>query len=174
MVYALSDHEYFHMTSIELQTQTLFCIIPRTYSLPAKNDDNRKRAIIAYVVSNRRQIIKLLVLLRWSRDSTQEVERCMNLVAFLQRQNFQLERAVESLKATRESLLTARVRNYDLVTAVDVFSAGTYTRLPNMFKVSTPLETSSIMSSLLICHHRTLSLLPRKCLQRRYCSFCKS
>lgn len=91
--------------------------------------------IIEYVVATRRQVIKLLVLLRWSRDNTKDVERSMNLISFLQRQNFQLERAVDGLKAVRDLLLNARVRNYDILTAVDVLSKGDYLRLPPIFKV---------------------------------------
>ena len=104
-------------------------------SLPARSDVDRKRMIIEYVVATRRQVIKLLVLLRWSRDNTKDVERSMNLISFLQRQNFQLERTVDGLKAVRDLLLNARVRNYDILTAVDVLSKGDYLRLPPIFKV---------------------------------------
>ena len=96
--------------------------------------------IIDFVLATRRQVVKLLVLLRWSRDNTRVVQRCMNLIAFLQRQNFQLERAVDSLKSVQDALLSARIRNYDLLTAVDVLSAGQYVRLPRNFNVIVPLN----------------------------------
>ena len=77
-------------------------------SLPSQADAERKRSIIEYVISTRRQIVKLLVLLRWSKDNAKETERCINLIAFLQRQNYQLERAVNDLKGVREVLNGAR------------------------------------------------------------------
>lgn len=56
----------------------------------------------------RRQIIKLLVLLRWAKDNTQDTERSINLIAFLQRQNYQLERAVQALRGVEDLLAGAR------------------------------------------------------------------
>lgn len=79
-----------------------------TYSLPSKSDLQRKRSIIEYVVSTRRQTVKLLVLLRWAKENTQETEQAINIIAFLQRQNYQLERTVETLKGVKDLLTGAR------------------------------------------------------------------
>jgi hypothetical protein len=78
------------------------------HSLPSQSDFDRKRTIIEYVITTRRQIVKLLVLLRWAKENTQDTERSMNLIAFLQRQNFQLERAVQALKGVEGLLAGAR------------------------------------------------------------------
>lgn len=60
------------------------------------------------MISTRRQIIKLLVLLRWAKDNNQDTEKAINLIAFLQRQNYQLERAVDALKGVETLLAGAR------------------------------------------------------------------
>jgi hypothetical protein len=86
----------------------LIICVSAWHSLPSQSDFDRKRTIIEYVITTRRQIVKLLVLLRWAKENTQDTERSMNLIAFLQRQNFQLERAVQALKGVEGLLAGAR------------------------------------------------------------------
>lgn len=45
-----------------------------------------------------------------------------------------MDEAIRELQQTRAMLAGARVRNYDLVTAVDVLTLGTYTRLPSSIR----------------------------------------
>ncbi|GEM07850.1 mediator of RNA polymerase II transcription subunit 14 [Rhodotorula toruloides] len=98
-------------------------------TLPSQNDQARKRAIVDYVLPTRRQVVKLLVLARWSTEA-ERIQRAMNIVGFLSMQNHTLESTITSLTETRTMLSGARVRNYDLSTALAVLSTGTYTGLP--------------------------------------------
>ncbi|BGP00150.1 Mediator of RNA polymerase II transcription subunit 14 [Rhodotorula toruloides ATCC 204091] len=98
-------------------------------TLPSQNDQARKRAIVDYVLQTRRQVVKLLVLARWSTEA-ERIQRAMNIVGFLSMQNHTLESTITSLTETRTMLSGARVRNYDLSTALAVLSTGTYTGLP--------------------------------------------
>ena len=51
------------------------CALPRS-RLPHQPDQARKRAIVDYVLQTRRQILKLLVLVRWSSEAD-NVTKCM-------------------------------------------------------------------------------------------------
>ncbi|KAA1089323.1 mediator complex subunit [Puccinia graminis f. sp. tritici] len=95
---------------------------------PNLEDYDRKKRVIDFVVHSRRQLIKLLVLVKWSSNSV-PVHKIMSIVAFLQRQNSQFERNVNILKASKESFHSARMRNYDLATALQVLTNG-YPTLP--------------------------------------------
>lgn len=44
--------------------------------LPSTKDAERKKAIVDYVLSTRRQILKLLVLVRWAKEA-HKVQKCM-------------------------------------------------------------------------------------------------
>ncbi|MBW0464665.1 hypothetical protein O181_004380 [Austropuccinia psidii MF-1] len=95
---------------------------------PTLDDFERKKRVIDYVIHSRRQIIKLLVLVKWSSNSS-SVHKIMSIVEFLQRQNRQVERTVDILKASKQNFYSARMRNYDLPTALRVLTQG-YPTLP--------------------------------------------
>ncbi|KAK4054165.1 mediator complex subunit [Microbotryomycetes sp. JL201] len=104
-----------------------------TETLPHQDDATKKRAIVDYVLQTRRQVLKLLVLVRWS-SQAQSVAKSMDIVGFLARQNFEFDNAVTSLTEIKSMLAGARVRNYDIPTALSVLTTGTYTRLPSAIK----------------------------------------
>ncbi|GAA5922202.1 hypothetical protein JCM1841_000673 [Sporobolomyces salmonicolor] len=99
-------------------------------TLPSSNDQQRKRAIIDYVLHTRRQVLKLLVLARWSTEA-HRVQKAMNIIGLLTLQNHALSSSISSLTSTVSSLSSARVRNYDLPTSLSVLSTGTYSGLPS-------------------------------------------
>ncbi|KAK4703340.1 mediator of RNA polymerase II transcription subunit 14, partial [Phenoliferia sp. Uapishka_3] len=103
--------------------------------LPGTPEPVRKRKIVDYVLQTRRQILKLLVLVRWSSEAD-NVAKCMNIIGFLGRQNLEFDRAVNSLTEVKTMLAGARIRNYDLPTAITVLTTGTYTGLPSIFSES--------------------------------------
>ncbi|KAM0789552.1 hypothetical protein ACM66B_000363 [Microbotryomycetes sp. NB124-2] len=104
-----------------------------TETLPHQDDAAKKRAIVDYVLQTRRQILKLLVLVRWS-SQAHSVAKCMDIVGFLARQNYEFDHSVSSLTEIKQMLAGARVRNYDIPTALSVLTTGTYTRLPSAIK----------------------------------------
>ncbi|GJJ75588.1 mediator of RNA polymerase II transcription subunit 14 [Entomortierella parvispora] len=101
--------------------------------LPSMDDAQRKLHILEYALSKREQFIKLLVLTKWAK-SAPKIQQCQNIVGFLHNQNEQFTHAVGGLFETYKTFGRARVRNYDIPTAIDVLTTGTYQRLPSRIK----------------------------------------
>ncbi|KAJ2583252.1 mediator complex subunit, partial [Coemansia sp. RSA 1836] len=59
-----------------------------------------------------------------------QIQKCQNAIAYLDAQNRFFEGSVDSLYAAFLALAGVRVRNYDVGTAVDVLTTGSYRRLP--------------------------------------------
>ncbi|GAA5917919.1 hypothetical protein JCM6882_006500 [Rhodosporidiobolus microsporus] len=102
-------------------------------TLPSQPDQSRKRAIVDYVLHTRRQLVKLLVLTRWSTEA-ERVGKAMNIIGFLSSQNHLLTTALTSLTQTSTLLPGARVRNYDLPTSLSVLTSGDYPALPSVVR----------------------------------------
>lgn len=97
-----------------------------TPSLPNMSDGARKRTLANWVVSTKKQVVKLYAVLKWARDADvvqkamvhlcESVKWCssglmlssQNVTAFLMDQNQQFEDAISGLKYARESLDPAR------------------------------------------------------------------
>lgn len=58
-----------------------------------------------------------------------------NIMAFLSNQNKVFQDTVDYLHKIHTELPAARVRNYDIPTAVDILTSGTYLRMPSKMKV---------------------------------------
>lgn len=104
-----------------------------TEILPSMSDIPRKKTLLNHFLQVRKQFTKLLVLVRWSRHAG-DVQKCLNIIGFLQSQNGQFEATIASLAQVRDSLKLARIRNYDLPSAIDVLTTGKYLRLPTKIK----------------------------------------
>ncbi|KAI5116984.1 hypothetical protein M0805_001593 [Coniferiporia weirii] len=102
-------------------------------TLPGMSDAARKRTIADWVVKTKKQVVKLYAIMRWSRDAS-DVQKAMNITAFLMEQNRQFEEAVNAITFAKESLAPARLRNHDLLTSLDVLTTGSYLRLPSQIK----------------------------------------
>ncbi|GAA5826413.1 hypothetical protein JCM11251_002355 [Rhodosporidiobolus azoricus] len=102
-------------------------------TLPSQPDQSRKRAIVDYVLHTRRQLVKLLVLTRWSSEA-ERVGKAMNIIGFLSSQNHLLTSTISSLTETSSLLPGARVRNYDLSTSLSVLTTGSYPALPSVVR----------------------------------------
>ncbi|GJN91168.1 hypothetical protein Rhopal_004186-T1 [Rhodotorula paludigena] len=121
-------------------------------TLPSQNDQARKRAIVDYVLHTRRQVLKLLVLTRWSTEADR-IGKAMNIVGFLSMQNHAIDASVTALTDTTTMLSGARVRNYDLSSALAVLSTGTYPALPSSLREpfesgSAPLNDAQVLDTL--------------------------
>lgn len=122
-------------------------------SMPNMSDVQRKRILAEWVVKTKKQAVKLYAVVRWSRDAD-VVQKAMvrtptaepaadnltpvllqNVTAFLMDQNQQFVDAMTGLIYAKESLDPARLRNHDLLTSLDVLTAGSYLRLPTAIKV---------------------------------------
>merc|ERR1711991_499496 len=90
----------------------------------------------------RSQWIKLIVLLRWSREIPPELKNSHlfppgNLSALQGSINYQetlITFASDMLHHNFQSTKLSRVPNYDIRTALDVFSTGNYIRLPSSIR----------------------------------------
>ncbi|GAA6064293.1 hypothetical protein JCM10212_000727 [Sporobolomyces blumeae] len=123
-------------------------------TLPSHPDQHKKQLTVDYVLHARRQVLKVLVLVRWAHEA-RDVHRAMNVVAFLATTNLEVDRAVANLAETVQGLSGARVRNYDLETAIDVLGAGTYTALPSAirdaFAELEPLSDDVVLETMREC-----------------------
>ncbi|TFY81803.1 hypothetical protein EWM64_g2210 [Hericium alpestre] len=120
-------------------------------TLPSMSDSARKRKIADFVVSWKKQIVKMYAVAKWSRDAD-IVQKCMNITAFLMNQNGQFEDVIHGLKYAKDSLDPARLRNHDLLTSLDVLTTGSYRRLPTGIKKliipPTPLTDDEVAKTL--------------------------
>ncbi|EPX74511.1 mediator complex subunit Pmc1 [Schizosaccharomyces octosporus yFS286] len=98
--------------------------------LPSMSNVDKKRSILDWLLRSRTYTIKLLILARWMHFSPL-VHRCIDVVAFLQGQKFCYQNLVHVLQTIRYQMSFARLRNADLLTALDLLSTGTNVRLLN-------------------------------------------
>lgn len=123
-------------------------------TLPSLSSDAKRAKIFTTALELRRLFVKLLVIVRWTKDA-EMLNRARNVVALLVEQQWAHEDAFSGLTQVRKILPNARMSDADFVTAIDVLSTGTYQRLPASIKDSTvmptPLsngETRNIMANL--------------------------
>ncbi|OAX41796.1 MED14-domain-containing protein [Rhizopogon vinicolor AM-OR11-026] len=120
-------------------------------TLPNMSDGARKRTLADWVVTTKKQVVKLYAITKWARDA-ETVQKCMNITAFLMNQNQQFEDVMRGLTYAKDSLDPARLRNHDLLTSLDVLTTGTYQRLPSGIKKSivpiAPLTDADIVRTL--------------------------
>ncbi|OCH90250.1 MED14-domain-containing protein [Obba rivulosa] len=120
-------------------------------TMPNMSDMARKRTLADWVVQTKKQVVKLYAVVKWARDA-EVVQKAMNVTAFLMDQNRQFEDAIHGLKYARDGLDPARLRNHDLLTALDVLTTGSYRRLPSCIKKAvippTPLTDEEVAKTL--------------------------
>ncbi|TDL22587.1 MED14-domain-containing protein [Rickenella mellea] len=120
-------------------------------TLPNASDAARKRTLADWVVKTKKQVVKLIAVMKWSRDAA-SVQKAMNITAFLMDQNRQFEDVINGITFVKESLAPARLRNHDLLTSLDVLTTGSYLRLPTIIKKifipPTPLTDEEVAQTL--------------------------
>ncbi|SPO37762.1 related to RNA polymerase II mediator complex protein pmc1 [Pseudozyma flocculosa] len=89
--------------------------------------------IFSTALDVRKQFLKLLVLVRWSKDIA-DLQKARNIISLLSEQQWQHEDVFAGLTDVRKILPNARMRNADLPTAIDVLRTGSYRRLPSSLK----------------------------------------
>jgi mediator of RNA polymerase II transcription subunit 14 len=78
-----------------------------------------------------KQASKVYVLAKWSRNAD-DIQKAMNIAAFLRTQGEQIIWATKALHSVQDEAHRFRIRNPDLLTALDVLTNGTYTRLASI------------------------------------------
>ena len=129
------------METVKL-SQLIEFSIQRTYHeltvltelLPRKSDMERKIEIVTFVNRTKQLFIRLLALVKWA-GSASKVEKCSNIVSFLDKQSMLFTETADVLaKMSRENLAQARLPSFQLPSAVEVLTSGTYTRLPSCIR----------------------------------------
>ncbi|KAI7862369.1 mediator complex subunit MED14-domain-containing protein [Spinellus fusiger] len=123
-----------------------------TDTLPSMSDIERKRQILNFATFARKQFLKL-----------------SNIMAHLANQNKIFQDTSDYLHKIHIELPAARTRNYDVKTAIDVLTTGTYQRMPTKIKDMVPpprltdeevLDTFHKMNDLIRVRLLTTELIP--------------
>ncbi|RKO87632.1 mediator complex, subunit Med14, partial [Blyttiomyces helicus] len=104
-------------------------------TFPNLSNVERKRQILKFADDARKQYVKLLAIVRWSKQA-QEFQKISNLHAFLDRQDACFEQAANSLFMMHGDMKRAKVSNFDIPTAIDVLTTGKYQRMPSVIRKS--------------------------------------
>ncbi|GAB6020174.1 Mediator of RNA polymerase II transcription subunit 14 [Chamberlinius hualienensis] len=117
-------------------------ILQRTYHeltvltelLPRKTDMERKIEIVQFANRTRQLFVRLLALVKWA-GSASKVDKCASIMAFLDKQSMLFIDTADMLsRMARETLVHARLPNFQLPCAVEVLTTGSYVRLPTCIK----------------------------------------
>ncbi|KAJ2364718.1 mediator complex subunit, partial [Coemansia sp. RSA 2610] len=106
-------------------------------TLPARAEAERRTEILKYTEHMSDLLTKLLVLVRWAKHAPQ-IQKCQNVIAYLDSQNRYFEYAVDNIYQTFMSMPNVRLRNYDVGNATDILTTGSYQRLPAAIKRAVP------------------------------------
>lgn len=102
-------------------------------TLPSQADHDRKRHIFQYCLTTRKGFVKMYVATKWA-ENAKAIQTCLDIMQYCNRAGEQLQGASTHLAAIAGALGSLRLRNADLLTALDVLGSGTYKRLPAMTK----------------------------------------
>lgn len=98
--------------------------------LPRKTDMERKLEIFNFASRSRLLLVRLLALVKWASSAT-KVEKCGQIMVYLERQAHLFTETADSLaQMARETLVRATLPNFHLPAAVEVLTLGQYTRVP--------------------------------------------
>ncbi|KAN0015755.1 hypothetical protein ACTFIU_005702 [Dictyostelium citrinum] len=133
-----------------LVEQSYNSLLGLTEGLPKANDLERKKAIVDYLDSTREKFLRLMVLIKWS-EHVPTLTKANNIIDILNLEDSYLREAADLLINTQFSLVNARAPIYDVPTAIDVLTTGTYQRMPTNIKrviPPPPLKPNQIESAL--------------------------
>ncbi|KAG8733236.1 mediator complex subunit [Ceratobasidium sp. 423] len=100
-------------------------------TLPSQSDHDRKRHIFQYVLATRKGFVKMYVAVKWA-ENARAVQTCLDIMQYCNRAGEQLQLSSAHLSTIANALGSLRLRNADLLTALDVLTTGTYRRLPSI------------------------------------------
>ncbi|PVU87353.1 hypothetical protein BB559_006085 [Furculomyces boomerangus] len=114
-------------------------------TLPSKDNEEKKRASLEYTFKIRQAFVKLIAIVKWSKEAEQ-INKAQRVVAFIQKINEKFLQSVDGIYGMSFLLSQSRIRNFDLVSAIDVFKTGTHNCFDENFikkYKSPPLLTQS-------------------------------
>ncbi|KAH3660050.1 hypothetical protein OGAPHI_007255 [Ogataea philodendri] len=95
----------------------------KTLENSTQPDSVKKRTFLELLVSIRENFVRLYVLSKWARNS-KNVEKLIDLFVWLREQNQTVSNALIQIGATKQSLVSAKLPNPDLETALEVLIKG--------------------------------------------------
>lgn len=102
-----------------------------------QNDLEKKTTLLQYLANTRSRFVRLLVLMKWCTRATQ-LRKVWDVEAALEGQDSVLRGTADSLFELHASLQKHRAPNYDIPTAIDILTTGSYQRLPTAVKACIP------------------------------------
>lgn len=102
--------------------------------LPRKSDMERKIEIITFTNTTRQLFVRLLALVKWA-ASAGKVEKCANIVNFLDKQSMLFVETADMFAVlSRETLVQTRLPSFHILGAAEILTTGTYSRLPTCIR----------------------------------------
>eukprot|EP01132_Coremiostelium_polycephalum_P003632 gene3632-4523_t len=112
-------------------------LLSLTERLPNENDLERKKSIVEYLDSTREKFLRLLVLMKWS-EHVPTLAKANEIMRFLELEDSYFRDAADMLIHTKYNLINARAPIYDIPTAIDILTSGSYQRMPTDIKKVIP------------------------------------
>lgn len=121
---------------IELGVQkTYHDLVVLSELLPRKADFARKIEIMTFVEKTRQIFIRLLALVKWAGGASLKIEQCMHIVSYLDKQSILFTNTADNMyNIARNTLSQARLPAFQVPTAVEVLTLGTYSRMPSCIR----------------------------------------
>ncbi|CAH8868183.1 unnamed protein product [Trichobilharzia szidati] len=128
---------------IEFISQKVYTDLMRLIDLlPSKTDLEKKIEIATFFSRTQHIFIRLEALVKWS-NSASKVDKCEKISNFLEEQTFFLISTANALsRLLRETLVSARLPPFSVLSAIEVFTKKGYTRLPKSIKNCAVVEQS--------------------------------
>ncbi|KAJ3220213.1 Mediator of RNA polymerase II transcription subunit 14 [Clydaea vesicula] len=95
---------------------------------------DRKKQLLDYSIKERSQFSKLLVLIKWAKKASHDINRCQRFHALIDKTDFCFSKSSDILFEISRALKANRDPLYDISTAIDVLTTGKYQRLPLVIK----------------------------------------
>lgn len=117
-------------------------------TLPATTSDmTKKRKLLDFIVKIRVQFVKVFVLTKWAKSSD-DISKTIDVVSWLNGQQNCFQNVIGALVLVEKSLGGAKLRNPDLETALEVFTAGRPAHSLREFVPVKKLSPSTILHTL--------------------------
>ncbi|KAH3680630.1 hypothetical protein WICMUC_000222 [Wickerhamomyces mucosus] len=111
------------------------------------NNDAKKKKLLELIVYLRQEYMRLYVLTKWSKISAKDFTKLIDILAWLRQQTDYFTNLIWAVKSINQSLLSAKLPNPDLITALEVLNNGRPT-LPTHNLLESRITTKKILETL--------------------------
>ncbi|KAJ3343645.1 hypothetical protein HDU93_007526 [Gonapodya sp. JEL0774] len=123
-----------HVTMVPIQTKLMDAALlnAEEVALPSKSDMDRKKELYRFVVATRQQFTKILVIVRWCKKYSEPTNTLLDISKYLDTQSLLADWNTFILAEKEIQGRGMREPNYDLATAIEMLTKGTYARFPTV------------------------------------------